>query len=239
MTSRHAIAWAVLAATLLFAVIPFLTPFNGFDPERFPIPQNDPPAQPAGWAFSIWGVIYLWLIVSAAVGAFGRIDDPAWAPARPWLLASLVIGVPWLPVAGVSPVAAFVMIWAMQVTAVVALFKTPRQDRWLFRAPLGLYAGWLTAASWVSVALNGAGFGLVTGEWGWAIIAICGAFAMTAAILIARRAIPTFAVSVVWALVAVAVKAASGYPLIAILAAAGALIIAGLALRTARPRPMA
>lgn len=234
MTSRHATTWALLATAILFAAMPFFTPFNGFDPDRFPIPQNDPPAQPAGWAFSIWGVIYLWLIASAVFGAFRRIDDPAWAPARPWLLASLAIGVPWLPVAGTSPVAAFVMIWAMQITAVVALYKSPLQDRWLLRAPIGLYAGWLTAASWVSVALNGAGFGLVAGEWVWAIIAICGAFAMTVAVLATFPVVPAFAAAVVWALVAVAVKAASDYVLIAVLAGLGALVIAGLAVRNAR-----
>ena len=42
---------------LLFAVSPLFTQgFNGFEPDQFPVPQDDPPVQPAGYAFSIWGL---------------------------------------------------------------------------------------------------------------------------------------------------------------------------------------
>jgi len=45
----------VLIAALAFAITPFLSPeFGGFDPNLYPMPQDDPPVQPAGWAFSIW-----------------------------------------------------------------------------------------------------------------------------------------------------------------------------------------
>ena len=54
---------------LFFAASPFLSEgFNGFAPDQFPVPQDDPPVQPAGYAFSIWGVIYLWLIVGTGFG---------------------------------------------------------------------------------------------------------------------------------------------------------------------------
>ena len=53
---------AVLLATAAFIASPFLVEgFNGYRPEQFPVPQNDPLVQPPGWAFSIWGVIYLGL----------------------------------------------------------------------------------------------------------------------------------------------------------------------------------
>ena len=63
---KHALALLTLALTASFAVAPAITePFTGFRPDQLPIPQTDPPIQPAGWAFSIWGLIYGWLIVSA------------------------------------------------------------------------------------------------------------------------------------------------------------------------------
>ena len=52
----------VLLAALAFALSPLLSSgFNGFAPDQFPIPQDNPPVQPAGYAFAIWGLIYLWL----------------------------------------------------------------------------------------------------------------------------------------------------------------------------------
>ena len=61
----------VLIVAIAFAIAPFLSPeFVGFDPDKYPIPQRNPAVQPAGWAFSIWGPIYLWLIAHATLGAF-------------------------------------------------------------------------------------------------------------------------------------------------------------------------
>jgi hypothetical protein len=207
MTFAKIAPWALAAAALAFAAMPFFTPFSGFEPDAFPIPQTDPPAQPAGYAFAIWGLIYLWLIVSTLFGASARADDAGWARMRPALLVSLAIGTIWLPVAGRSPLWALVLIWAMLITALIALARTPQdRDRLLLRAPIGLYAGWLTAASWVSVALNGAGFGVAMGETGWAIAAILGAAATALAVILRLPAVPAFAAAVVWALIAVVVK---------------------------------
>nr|WP_240769056.1 hypothetical protein [Paracoccus liaowanqingii] len=54
--SNATLARMVLLAALAFAASPLIFPgFAGYDAGRFPIPQVDPPVQPAGWAFSIWG----------------------------------------------------------------------------------------------------------------------------------------------------------------------------------------
>ncbi len=63
---------------------PFFTPeFGGFDPNLYPVPQEYPPAQPAGYAFAIWGLIYVWLIAHGAFGLFARAKDPVWDAGRP------------------------------------------------------------------------------------------------------------------------------------------------------------
>ena len=72
MTSTPVLAYLVVAATLAFVASSFVTPFAGFAPDAFPVPQDSPPSQPAGYAFAIWGIIYLWLIVSAFFGAAWR-----------------------------------------------------------------------------------------------------------------------------------------------------------------------
>ena len=128
----------LVTAAVAFASAPFWSGgFGGFDPDRYPIPQIDPPVQPAGYAFSIWGPIYLWLILSAAFGLLRRAENPAWDAHRWPLVASLAIGTPWISVAVISPIWATVMIWAMLGAALWALFTRPLRLLGLCAAVLG------------------------------------------------------------------------------------------------------
>lgn len=225
MTQNKLIAFALFGAALLFAVMPFFSSFSGFDPEAFPVPQYDPPAQPAGYAFSIWGPIYLVLILSTGWGAFRHPDDPDWARARPPLLISLLIGAAWLPIAVVNPLLATLLIWAMLIAGLVALARTPDTPRLAFRAPVALYCGWLAAASWVSVALTGAGYEIIFGQFTWAVIAIIAATATALAVIALVSGIPEFGAAVIWAFVAIVVANRTYAPGVATLAAAAALIV--------------
>ena len=197
-----AIITAFLTAT--FLISPAFTSFSGFEANQLPIPQIDPPIQPAGYAFSIWGIIYLWLGFSAAFGIWKRSDDPAWDRARLPLILSLGIGTPWLYVATKSPILATIMIILMAATAVTALFKAPEFDRWTFQAPVAIYAGWLTAASFVSLGSTMAGYGIVFGSLGWAYVCIVSALAVAIAVNHTRPA-PEYLLTVIWALVGIIV----------------------------------
>ena len=73
--TRSLWAWAVALAALAFAAAPFLAePFTGYTGDQLPVPQPDPILQPPGWAFSIWGVIYLWLLSGSLYGALRARD---------------------------------------------------------------------------------------------------------------------------------------------------------------------
>ena len=104
-------------------------------------------------------MIYLWLLVSAGMGLWRRRHTPAWDTSRGPLALSVGLGALWLPVAVQSPVGASLLIWVMLVPALVALFRAPKHDTLWAAAPLGLYAGWLSAASCVSLGLLAAGYG--------------------------------------------------------------------------------
>ncbi len=95
----------VLLAALAFGLSPLFTPdFRGYDPSQFPVYNESPAILPAGYAFSIWGLIYLWLILHAAFGLWKRSADPAWDATRVPLTVSLAIGAIWLAVAVRDPV---------------------------------------------------------------------------------------------------------------------------------------
>ncbi|MBZ8119787.1 hypothetical protein KUD11_14190 [Roseovarius sp. LXJ103] len=214
--------YLLLAITLIFAASPWFVPdFGGFDAGQFPIPQDNPPVQPAGYAFAIWGVIYLWLIVGAAFGARRRFNAPEWAALRAPLLVSVGIGAAWLPVAVMSPVWASALIWLMWAGAVMALLRTPVTDRMWARGPIGLYAGWLTAASCVSIGLMTAGYGVLP-QVPAALLSIT--IALILALLIQRQRpdAPTFPAAVIWALIGVCVANIGGSVAVLALAATGA-----------------
>lgn len=222
----------VAVAALAFAVSPFFVPFDGFDPNKYPIPQDNPPVQPAGYAFSIWGLIYLWLLVHGGFGLLKRDTDGTWDSTRWTLFISLGVGASWLSVAENSPVMATILIWVMLISALLALFRSAGPDRWVLQAPLAVYAGWLTAASFVSIGLLGAGYGVVFGQTGWAWGALLAALTFAAIIQTRLGRAPEYGLTLIWALVAVAVANWTDQIGIALLAIAGAIGIGALAMRT-------
>ncbi len=198
--------------------------FGGFEADQFPIPQNDPPVQPAGYAFAIWGVIYLWLLAGMLFGLWKRADDPDWHAMRAPLCMSLAVGSIWLPVAVQSPVWAAILIWAMLLPALVALFRAPKQDRLWALAPVGLYAGWLSAASCVALGLIATGYGYLdqaTAAFGFVFLALVVASAVQNQL---KRG-PSYGIAVIWALLAIVVQNLSGQPTVAALAFGGALAL--------------
>jgi len=222
-------ALLLLIAAIAFAISPFLNPeFGGFDPNRYPLPQIDPPVQPAGYAFAIWGPIYLWLLVSTVFGLWRRAHAPDWVAFRLPLVVSLAVGAAWLPVALIAPIPATVMIWVMLIGAVVAMLRAPVLDHWWVAAPVGLYAGWLTAASFVALGLSLAGYGLMS-ETTAAYVCLVGALVFAIAVLM-RRGVATYGAAVVWALIAVAVQNWGAFDRLVILALASAAVVAAVTL---------
>lgn len=226
-------AYLVFLTALGFAASPLLVPeFSGFDPDQFPIPQNDPPVQPAGYAFAIWAPIYAWLVLSGGFGVVSRLRASDWQDMRPSLIMAQGLGILWLPVATISPLGASVLIWALLVSALVALRKAPVLDRWMARAPLGLFAGWLSAASSVSVGLVLAGYGGADPQVA-AFVGLGLAFGLAAVVLSVIPRIPEYALAVAWALVAIAVANWGQTPLVAYSAATCALLMIMFAVRSA------
>ena len=219
------IEWGVLALSVAFAAAPLVTsPFTGFTADQLPVPQIDPPVQPAGWAFSIWGLIYLWLIVSAAYGVRKRPLAFDWRRARLPLLMALVIGTPWLAIANASAIWATITIFIMAAGAIGAFLMAPERDVWLARVPYGIFAGWLSAASFVSLGSTAAGYGLVMNQTGWAILCIILATLLALAVQSHRPRAASYGLTVAWALMAIVVANGFNVPGVVALASLAAVL---------------
>lgn len=233
---KHLSSWLALILTATFVVSPaFTDPFMGFTADQLPYPQIDPPVQPAGYAFAIWGLIYGWLVISAVFGVWKRADSPSWDYVRAPLVVSLAVGTPWLAIANASAIWATITIFIMAAAAIMAFIRTPKMDRWWLQAPVGIYAGWLTAASFVSLGSTAAGYGIVLGSLGWAYLAIVMALGVTLMVIARKPSAPEYGLTVIWALVGIIVANLSGAVSVMVLAAAGIIVVARATWKTRSP----
>ena len=225
-------ALVVLLATGAFIASPFFTgEFRGYQPDQFPVPQVDPLIQPPGWTFSIWLVIYGWLAVSAVYGLIYRASEPDWAAMRPSMAVAVAVGATWLPVAMASPLLAGVLILVMMVAAIVALHDAPFLDHWWARAPAGLFAGWLTAAAFVSLGLILAGYGLMSGRTA-AIVCLVLALLVAAFVIWTVRDTAMYEAGVAWGLAGIFLSALTQDRAVAVISGLGAVVIGLMALRS-------
>ena len=225
----------LLLVTIAFGIAPFVTPpFTGYDPSLFPVDIGRPAIQPAGYAFSIWPVIYVWLIVHAGFGLWKLAEDPVWDPARLPLTVAIGVGVVWLWIAGQSAVWGTVPIWIMAGGALAAFLRAPTEpDRWILSGPLAIFAGWLTAAAAVSTGVLIAGYGVLSNN-GSALAML--ALVLVIALVVQKRKprMPVYGLTVVWALVGVIVVNLADMQLVAGAAAVGVVVMLGALVWTSR-----
>jgi hypothetical protein len=166
---------------------------------------------------------------------FARAEAPAWDAPRWPLFVSLAVGASWIPVANVSPVWATVLIFVMLLAALWALMRaTPDADRWLLQPPVALYAGWLTAASFVSLGLLLAGYGIMDdNRAAWS--ALIPALAVAGWVQAKKPRAWGYGAAVAWAFVAVSVSNADDGSLIT-LGLVGAVLMGWLIWRGQQAR---
>ncbi len=219
----------VLAAAIAFILFSYLAPdFTGYRPDQMPRAEAQPPIQPAGFAFGIWGVIYLWLLIGAGFGLLQRAEARDWDPHRLPLIGAMVLGAGWLWVAVQNPILATVIIWAMLALALLALARAPDRDFWLARVPIGLFAGWLTAASFVSLGIVLAGYGVIGSGRAAALLLVplAAVFAAVAYLRLAPGG--AYPLAAGWGFLGIAAANIGRNADVAVLAVIGLSVLAGL-----------
>jgi len=176
---------------------------------------------PAGLTFSIWGVIYLLLLVFAIGQARGLFsagqDGPEGTRRIGWLFSlSSLANVAWLllwhhELVGLSVVAMLAVLGsllAIYVRLRAGRTRPGSAERWLFRVPFSVYLGWITVATIANVTAflvkaGWNGFGLRPEVWAAAVIIV--AALITLAVLATRRD-AGYGLVVLWALAGIAIK---------------------------------
>lgn len=167
---------------------------------------------PAGYAFSIWGLIYVGLV---AFGVYQLLpaNIARFRPVRSLYIFTCALNCAWLYFWHAEQiVVCFVIIVALCITLFVinVHFKGPRSlaDNWIVKAPFGLYFGWVTAAMSVNFAILLKYLRLDLSFTAETILASVLILAV-AAVAVAIRVKLTnyfYPIAVAWALTAIAVK---------------------------------
>ncbi len=184
---------------------------------------------PAGITFSIWGLIYLLLIVWV-IAQF--ISKEARRVDLGWLFAlSCVLNVSWIFLWHYEQlVIAMIIMWWLLRTLVVINQRLPSGSDGLARATFGIYLGWICIATIanvtaVLVSINWNGFGL--SEVMWTIVLIAAGTGI--AIWLIRTLNNSFlAFSVAWAFAGIILKRQGDFPAIAYAAGAGVILVVAL-----------
>lgn len=172
---------------------------------------------PAGYAFSIWAIIYILLGVFVVYQALPRERSRAYHKKIGWLFAlSSLINIAWIFVWQFeSLILSVVLIFAL-LLSLIAIYlrlnigrsKVKTSERLAVHLPFSVYLGWITIASMANVAVtltayNWDGFGISPEIW--AIIVVAVALVITMLMLGIRKDI-AYALVVIWALIGIGVN---------------------------------
>lgn len=196
---------------------------------------------PASYAFAIWGLIFLALLVNGiyiVYCAFSNMEETGFiANSAPWLIAANILNMAWvwLWISEHTAVSVLVMIGILLllITAIVKLrmeiWDAPLKTIFFIWWPIDLYAGWISVATVANISayLGSKGFSWGMSEVSWTIIMII-VIVIINAWIVKYRNMREFAMVAVWALIAIAVRHWDKIPSIqwsATIAAATLLII--------------
>lgn len=176
---------------------------------------------PAGLTFSIWGVIYLLLLLFTIAQAHSLFsadqNGPEGTRRIGWLFAlSCIANVAWLllwhyELVGVSVLAMLVILGSLLTIYVrlqIGRTRASSAERWLFHVPFSVYLGWITVATIANVTAflvkaGWNGFGLRPEVWAVAVIIV--AALLTVAVMATRRDV-AYGLVVLWALAGIVLK---------------------------------
>lgn len=205
----------------------------------------------AGYAFAIWGLIYLWLLVYAVRQVLLQTGESLLIHRLGWPSVAALLGIGWWVIAAAfdreavtvllifASLAAVLVPLLINAGAVRALPRTDR-DRWMTVWPLAMLAGWLTVAAplnLITVATGNNALPALLSPTAWAILAI---LVVTVVALGVTQRLRTLAygLPIAWGLLGAFVAEQERNPTLAYVALAAAVaVLIGAIVLTFRLRP--
>ena len=175
---------------------------------------------PAGYAFSIWGLIYLALIGFAIYQALpAQRENPHLRRIGYLFALSCVANVVWLflwhyevfSLTIVAMLALLALLIALYLRLGIGRTRVSTAEMWLVHVPFSIYLGWVTVATIANATsllyyLNWSGWGL--SPEAWAVIMLVVGAAVASAVSLTRGDV-AYMLVIMWAFAGIAVKHAA------------------------------
>ncbi len=201
---------------------------------------------PAGYVFSIWGVIYLALIAYTIFQALpAQRENEALRAIAPWYWLGSAANSAWIFLWHYELFAWTVPVMLILLASLIAIYlrldigrrEVSARMRWLVHLPFSIYLGWITVATIANVTAvlwwaGWDGFGIRSEVW--TAIVLAAAVIIATLMALTRRDV-AYELVLVWAFVGIAARHPN-VPLVTSSAIAAAVIVAVLAALSALPR---
>ena len=210
---RQGVNIVAFMAAIVVNALATLLPINGQTTgelaDRYPVW-----IQPAGYAFSIWTVIYIAL---AAFTIFQSLppqrENPRLRRIGYLFALTCLANVAWILLWHYELVPLSLVVMVALLATLIAIYRRldplrehlPVLERWVIALPFSLYLGWITVASLVNVAVvvydqNLAAWDASPAAWSLALLALA---AVATAVVSFFRADIAFALVIIWASIAI------------------------------------
>lgn len=172
---------------------------------------------PAGYVFSIWGLIYLGLIAYAIFQALpAQRENPRLRATGWWISLGGLANMTWIFLwhyeqFPLTLVAMLVLLGTLIITYLrlgIGRTAAPAAERWAVRLPFSIYLGWITVATVANITslldyLKWDGFGIAPEIWMGIVLA--SVLVITLLMNFTRRDV-AFAAVILWALAGISVR---------------------------------
>lgn len=169
---------------------------------------------PAGYAFSIWSIIYFGLLAFSIYQALpSQSDNPRFTRIRTLYIANCAANCAWLYLWHYDYIAFSILAMLFILSTLVLINLNLRgiergAELWTTKIPFNIYFGWITTATILNASVTLVYFGIQTSAIVSTILACLLIAAAVALAIIIRRSFdfPSYALTIMWALIAIAVN---------------------------------
>jgi translocator protein len=191
---------------------------------------------PAGYVFSIWGIIYILLGVFVVFQALPSQKGKEFQKQVGWLFAlGSLANIVWLFLWQFEYLSLSVILMFLLLATLILIYlrlgvgksKVTMREKLAVHLPFSVYLGWITIATIANisvtlVSINWDGFGISPEIWATIIIVVA---LLIALLVVATRKDVAYALVIIWAFVGIAVKQSANQTIV-MLTEIGAAIIA-------------
>jgi benzodiazapine receptor len=195
---------------------------------------------PAGYVFSIWGIIYILLAIFVIYQALPSQKEKEYTKKIGWLFVlSSTANIVWIFLWQYQILSASVILIFLLLATLIAIYlrlnigksTASLREKLAVHAPFSVYLGWITIASIANVAVflvseKWDGFGISPETWATLIIIV--ALAITLLVLATRRDI-AYGLVIAWALTGIAVNQSGNQNVVTLTEASAIIVLLAIA----------